>query len=172
MLTDDDEDSEALCSALSYDPLVPTLWVPEDLLKRCAVDVTLTPPPAAHCPVCLCTGSIPTFEDPSPGNTGQKLRPRQENGEGGSTFVGGFHPPLTSQNSLGSGHRLQAPRLFPSPCEQSGARQEGCTPHPGLDAQGVRVPACGTDNVMLHGDSSRAAQSCNFRDRPALLGRP
>ena len=116
---------------LFYDPLVPTLWAPEDLLKRCTVDVTLTPPPAAHCPACLCTGSIPTLEDPSPGNTGQKLRPRQENGEGGSAAMGGFHPLLTSQNSLGSGHRLQAPRLsLPHRVSSQGLARRGARPPP------------------------------------------
>lgn len=160
---------------LSYDRLVPTLCVPEHLLKRCAVDLTLTPSSAAHCPVCLCTGSIPTFEDPSPGNTGQKLRPRQEDCEGGSTAVGGIRPLLTSQNSLGSGHRLQVPRLsFPHRVSTVRGSLGGAhaPPHPGLDAQGARVLACGTDDVMLHGDSSRDEQSCNFRDKSTLLGRP
>ena len=61
--------------------------------------------------------------------------------------MGGICPLLTSQSSLGSGHRLQVPRLSFPHCVGTDRGLPGGVhaPRPGLDAQGACVLVYGPE---------------------------
>ena len=77
--------------------------------------------------------------------------------------MGGVHPQLTSQNSLGSGHRLQVPRLsFPDRVGTDRGLPGGAhaahppqPPAPGWMRRGHMSWCMGQSDVMLHRDPSR-----------------
>ena len=71
--------------------------------------------------------------------------------------MGGVRPLLTSQSSLGSGHKIQVPRLsFLDHVGTDGACREGrMPPTPGWMRRGHVSWCMGWSDVMLHGDPSR-----------------